>query len=462
MAVGVCAAAVCLRATMPKRPLAVAGSLAKAAKTPRTRGAGAAAARSSAAASATKDEEDFVAADACCSMCGATPEEPKGHHERPPSFHWGYGWAWVGGQRAHPQAQAWAKYSVKKVKGKESSSSAGTKKAVGDRCADHHEFYENNLKSTFTWAAACIRYKKDTAWAEHVAQGIRISKGELSRSWDASEVGRELQVAVVVEEHGLFLSKKEFEAYTGSTPEQCRVTAVQGLSIRGDLTKGYLVADPARPFRTFTARAISLDYSRAPSLSQAQHLIPTLAKDHMAKLIQDRSSAKDLPKNILQHKVYTLKELKHRATKDAATGAGGGSGDEDDEMWGLAGDMPNLDEDEEEEEVELCAGSKPPEAVVHFTPQKGRSPGGTVCAQSVTGSGKKGGAASTVFEVSEVEAKAARKKGPGHWMEVVSIPALMVKPNLGREEGFANKCVEALLDPKTVRGRPTPPTHEPT
>lgn len=67
-----------------------------------------------------------------------------------------------------------------------------------------------------------------------------------------------------------------------------------------------------------------------------------------------------------------------------------------------------------------------------------------------------------MFEVSEVEAKAARKKGPGHWMEVVSIPALMVKPNLGREEGFANKCVEALLDPKTVRGRPTPPTHEPT
>jgi hypothetical protein len=215
------------------------------------------------------------------------------------------------------QEKPWAQFAVKKnptkTKGAVAPEGLDKKKPIGDRCLEHHEFYENNLAGTYEWLEACSRKRKDATFAGDLQNGKGIEAGELARSFEAADLGVQLHVGIKVADHGFFLTKTEFVTYSGGfTPEQCRVSPVTAMNSKGQSCRGYPASDPDKPYRTFTAFACSCDYKSAVTLAAAKNVLPTMSKDHKAKLHRDRVGSKELPNDILGRKLYTPLELKER------------------------------------------------------------------------------------------------------------------------------------------------------
>jgi hypothetical protein len=336
----------------------------------------------------------------------------------------------------------WAQYAVKKQKAEGSGAGGGARKAIADRCRSCNDHFEEHLVSTFEWEEYCEKLHTVPGFAEEAIQGKAVAAGELKRSWIPSEAGFDLSVDVLVQSHGLFLTRSEFIDFCGKAPEDCKVSPIMGFNTSGELCKGYPAKDPSKPYRTFTAQCRSSDYTRATSLIAKQDVFKSMSSLHLAKLKRDRAKSKTMPKSILNHKMYTKEELLLRAESFEMAGGEGrkeGSGSE-------------AEDDPDESEYELEWAGVQPKPATSTTPVKGK--GGDAAASSASvwnQSGKKSGAASSVHELEESDegGDEGRAKGATHWMQAVNLTKILSGGKLGRKEGFANGCVERLVNPKT-------------
>jgi hypothetical protein len=332
----------------------------------------------------------------------------------------------------HPPAQEkeWAAYSVKKAKGDP------IKTPVEDKCQECWTFWKKNFMHIMDWDAFILKPKEEVEAGKKVAAGGQ-------RAFQPAEVGSAKHVGIQVAEHGLFLSESEFQEYTkGLTPKQCKLTAVAGTTSSGEACKGYVVKDPAKPYRTFKAFSTFYDNVYTCKLDPKEHVLQSQADDAFNVLKAARKAGKNGPRSVLGHTLHDLEALQERARQFAAAQP---------EQRKASVEGVESNEEPSDEDIEMIVRAEVDSGLPLFATPVGKqskgavkSSAGTTDGERINASGSSSADLASFWE--DEDGDATRNRSLCHWIAVLSLTKILQGSKLGREKGFAVRAAVRMRE----------------
>jgi len=200
---------------------------------------------------------------------------------------------------------------------------------VEDKCARCHAF-SRKFMWWLKWDDIIEVCKRDKTFHAELMSGLAsYERKECPTSFKQEAVNTSVEAGIDVGREGFFLSKHELEAALGGTdPDRIRgLKKATGVNEHGEKVKGFMLADPAKPWRTFRIFGVQSESRTCPRLATSDHHFASQSTRVMAHLTQQRCD-KGLGRAISRGCLKTVDELK-RELEMRPVGDAGEDGDND-------------------------------------------------------------------------------------------------------------------------------------
>lgn len=261
--------------------------------------------------------------------------------------------------------------------------------------------------------------------AEDMKVARDIGNGDATAPFSQFDVTHDTRGEFQVTEHGVWVNEVQFKELVGHTPSECSVKSVTAINSRGQHIKGYALRDPAHPYATWSLSGVSSLVRREYAQQAESHYLPKQGQWSWEWMLQRRSKGDFGAKGTVGTTVYSVDELRGRAACRAA--------EQEVEGGEVKVDDDDDDADEGAERI-VRAGSG-----IIATPTKGKVP--RLAGDVQDGASQDGGTACSSEGGSVM--KDGRRQGPLYWIQTLNLCQILSgEKKVGREKGFAEKCVQ--------------------